>query len=162
EPVGIQVVAEQERRVAVGRREQARAAVVQEVPLVDRLQPERETLPSERREDRLALALTGQTQRLAPEWALPLRLARDPLPEVSARRPRQRPAPSGRSPRPRARAKRTSPRTATGRRTRRVRAGAGRGRRSGRCRWRSPPRSCAPAPGGRRGSPSRPPSARTP
>ncbi len=41
EPVRVQVVAEQERGVAVRRREEPRAAVVDEVALVDRLQPER-------------------------------------------------------------------------------------------------------------------------
>jgi hypothetical protein len=42
--VGVQVVPEQESELIVGRREQARAAVVAEIPLVDRLQAEREAL----------------------------------------------------------------------------------------------------------------------
>ena len=47
----VEVVAEQQRRVVVGRREQARPAVVDEVALVDRLEPERVARLAERRED---------------------------------------------------------------------------------------------------------------
>jgi hypothetical protein len=48
EPVGVEVVTEQERGVRVGGREQARSPVVQEVALVDRLQPEPVALFAER------------------------------------------------------------------------------------------------------------------
>src|SRR6476619_1737383 len=41
EPVRVEVVAEEKRRVVVGRLEQARTAVVDEVALVDRLEAER-------------------------------------------------------------------------------------------------------------------------
>jgi hypothetical protein len=78
--VRVEVVAEEERRVAVGRREQARSAVVEQVALVDRLEPERVALLGQRREDRLALRLGGQ--RLVPEPAFPRGLLDDRLPEV--------------------------------------------------------------------------------
>jgi hypothetical protein len=55
--VRVEVVAEQKRGVVIGRGEQARATVVEEVTLVDRLQPERVPLLGERREDGLALPL---------------------------------------------------------------------------------------------------------
>jgi hypothetical protein len=82
ETVRVEVVAEQERGVVVGRREQARAAVVEQVALVDRLQPERVPLLAERREDRLGLALGCGAQSLRPERALGGRLLRDRLPEI--------------------------------------------------------------------------------
>ena len=53
EPVRVQVVAEQERDLAVGRGEQARAAVVDEVALVDRLDADRMRVAGKRREDGL-------------------------------------------------------------------------------------------------------------
>src|ERR671930_454158 len=52
EPVRIKVVAEQQRRVRVGRCEQARPPVVEEVALVDRLDPECVALLAEARENR--------------------------------------------------------------------------------------------------------------
>jgi hypothetical protein len=78
--VRIQVVAEQERRVGVRRREQARPAVVEQIPLVDRLEPEGVALLAEWREDGLALGV-GQ-QRLLPEPALEPGLGGDRLPEI--------------------------------------------------------------------------------
>ena len=83
EAVGVEVVAEQESGVVVGRREQTRAAVVQQVALVDRLQPERVPLLAERREDRLGLALAGRAQGVRPERALGSRLLRDRPPEIN-------------------------------------------------------------------------------
>ena len=80
EAVRVEVVAEQQRRVRVDRREQPRPAVVEQVALVDRLEPERVALLAERREDRLALRL--RLQRLAPEPALVGRLPRDRLPQI--------------------------------------------------------------------------------
>src|SRR5438128_677998 len=50
EPVRVQVVPEEERRVAVSRREEPRTPVVEEVRLVDRLEAERKPLLGERRE----------------------------------------------------------------------------------------------------------------
>ncbi len=82
EPVGIEVVAEQERGVGIGGREQPWTAVVQDVALVDRLQPERIPLLAERREDGFELALLlGQKRRL-PEPALTPGLEGDRLPEA--------------------------------------------------------------------------------
>jgi hypothetical protein len=78
--VGVEVVAEQEGRVGVDRREQPRAAVVEQVPLVDRLQPERVALLAERREDRLELTLLLRPQRRLPEPALTRGLEGDRLP----------------------------------------------------------------------------------
>jgi hypothetical protein len=80
--VRVKVVTEQQRRVFVGRREQAWRAVVQQVTLVDRLQTERVPLVGERREDRLRLALPLVTQRLLPEGALACRLPGDRPPEI--------------------------------------------------------------------------------
>jgi hypothetical protein len=82
EAVRVEVVAEEERRVVVGGREQARAAVVEQIALVDRLQPERVPLLTERREDRLGLGLAVRPKRVRPELALGGRLLRDRLPEV--------------------------------------------------------------------------------
>jgi hypothetical protein len=78
--VRVEVVAEQEGGVRVGRREQPRAAVVEQVALVDRLEPERVALLGERREDRLALGV--RAQRLLPEPALETGLGGDRLPEI--------------------------------------------------------------------------------
>jgi hypothetical protein len=80
--VRVEVVAQEEGGVGVGGGEEPRPAVVQEVALVDRLQPERVALLAERREERLELALAGRAQRLLPEPALASRLARDRVPEV--------------------------------------------------------------------------------
>ena len=79
--MGVQVVAEEQRVVAIGRGEQARPAVVHEVALVDRLEPEREAFLAELREDRLELALHVRAQRLGPERALRGRLLGDAGPE---------------------------------------------------------------------------------
>jgi hypothetical protein len=80
--VGVEVVAQQEGGIGVGGLEEPRPAVVEEVALVDRLQPERVALLAERREDRLELTLAGRAKRLLPEPALAARLPRDRLPEV--------------------------------------------------------------------------------
>jgi hypothetical protein len=57
QPMGVEIVAEQERRVGIGGREQPRLPVVEEVALVDRLEPEGVALLAERREDGVKLAL---------------------------------------------------------------------------------------------------------
>jgi hypothetical protein len=80
EAVRVEVVPEQQCRVRVDRREQPRPAVVEQVALVDRLEPERVALLAECREDRLALRFG--LQRLAPEPALVGRLAGDRLPQI--------------------------------------------------------------------------------
>jgi hypothetical protein len=80
--VRIEIVAEQEGGVGVGWVEEPWPAVVEEVALVDRFQPERVALLAELREDRLQLALAGRAQRFLPEPALAPRLARDRLPDV--------------------------------------------------------------------------------
>ncbi len=72
EAVRVEVVAEQERNVSLRRREEARPSVVDEIALVDRLEPEREALRRKRPEDALALRLGAQL--LAPERALGRRL----------------------------------------------------------------------------------------
>ena len=84
EAVRVEVVAEQKRGVLVTRREQPRSPVVQQVALVDRLEPERIPLLAERREDRLQLAVGFRPQRFGPEPALPGRFQRDRLPQVES------------------------------------------------------------------------------
>jgi len=84
EAVRVEVVAEQKRGVLVTRREQARSPVVQQVALVDRLEPERIPLLAERREDRLQLAVGFRPQRFGPEPALPGGFLRDRLPQVES------------------------------------------------------------------------------
>jgi hypothetical protein len=82
EAVRVEVVAQQQGRVGVGGLEQPRPAVVEEVALVDRLQPERVALLAERREDRLELTLAGRAKRLLPEPALATSFPRNRFPEV--------------------------------------------------------------------------------
>jgi hypothetical protein len=79
--VGVEVVAEEDGRVAVCRRKQASAPVVEEIALVDRLDAEREALVRERREDRNLLPFRLRPKCCAPERTLPLRLPGDRLPE---------------------------------------------------------------------------------
>src|SRR5262249_57042239 len=66
--VRVEVVAEQERGVLVDRLEHARPSVVDEVALVDRLEPDRIALVPHDRVDGLALGL--RPPRLMPERAL--------------------------------------------------------------------------------------------
>jgi hypothetical protein len=80
--MGVEVVPEQERRVGVGGREQPRLPVVEEVALVDRLEPEGVALLAERREDGVQLALLLGPERRLPEPALASRLEGDRLPEA--------------------------------------------------------------------------------
>ena len=82
EPMSVEVVTEQKRGVGVGGSEQPRAAVVEEIPLVDRLQAERVALLAERREDRLELPLLLGPERRLPEPALVRGLEGDGLPEA--------------------------------------------------------------------------------
>jgi hypothetical protein len=85
ETVGVEVVAEEDARVAVCRRKQASAPVVEEIALVDRLDPEREALVREGREDRKLLPFRLRPKCCVPERTLPLRLPGDGLPEPGGR-----------------------------------------------------------------------------
>ena len=66
----VQVVAEQQRDVGIDRREEPRRAVVRQVPLVDRLEPEREARFGERREDGDELTLVARAKCAFPQRAL--------------------------------------------------------------------------------------------
>ena len=81
EPVGVEVVAEQDRLLGFGICEEPRPAVVDEVALVDRLEREREPLRRKRREDRRELALAVGQERPAPRAGSPRR----PPPPASPR-----------------------------------------------------------------------------
>src|SRR2546421_2162125 len=82
ETVRVEIVAEQQRRVVVLGREEPGPSVVEQVALVDRLEPERVELFRQRRENGLTLLLVVGAERVAPEPALSRRLPRDRLPEV--------------------------------------------------------------------------------
>jgi hypothetical protein len=82
EPVGVEVVPEQQCGVGVGGREQPRPSVVEEIALVDGLETERVALLAERREDRFELPLLLEPQRRLPEPALTRSLEGDRLPEA--------------------------------------------------------------------------------
>ena len=82
ETVRVEIVAEQQRRVVVLGREEPGPPVVEQVALVDRLEPERVELFRQRRENGLTLLLVIGAERVAPEPALSRRLPRDRLPEV--------------------------------------------------------------------------------
>ena len=82
EPVRVEVVAQQQTRVGVSGREQPRAPVVEEVALVDRLEPEGVAILSEAGEDRVAFALVLGPKRGLPEPALTRGLEGDRLPET--------------------------------------------------------------------------------
>jgi len=82
EPMRVQVVTEEERRVGVSRREQPRRPVVEQVALVDRLEAEGVALLGERGEDCVVLALEAGPERLRPERALVARLGRDRVPDA--------------------------------------------------------------------------------
>ena len=81
ETVGVEVVAEEDARVAVCRRKQASPPVVEEIALVDRLNAEREALVREGREDRKLLPFRLRPTCCTPERTLPLRLPGDRVPE---------------------------------------------------------------------------------
>src|SRR5213083_3166789 len=85
EALRVQVVAEQKDRVPVAGREQARAAVVDEVALVDGLHGQGEARVRERREDRLAVSGTPRSERSPPERPVALGVEGDLLPEVRLR-----------------------------------------------------------------------------
>ena len=83
ETVGVEVVAQQNARVAVVGSEEPRPAVVQEVALVDRLDAEREPLVGKGGEDRELFSLFLRKKRGRPERALGRRLESDRLPRCS-------------------------------------------------------------------------------
>ena len=85
EAVRVEVVAQEDARVAVVGAEEPWLAVVQEIALVDGLEPDGKALLRERREDRLFLALGLGPKRGGPELALPPGLDGDRLPERRAR-----------------------------------------------------------------------------
>ena len=66
----VEVVTEQEGGVAIGGREQPRAAVMDEVALVDRLEPERMGGRREGREHRLRVAFVLRAERVGPARGL--------------------------------------------------------------------------------------------
>jgi hypothetical protein len=80
--VRVEVVAEEERGVAVGGGEEPRAAEVEQVPLVDRLEPEGVGLFGQRGEDSLQLALVAGPERVGPEAAFPRRVVGDRPPQI--------------------------------------------------------------------------------
>jgi hypothetical protein len=81
ETVSVEIVAEEDARVPVGRCEQASPPVVEEIALVDRLNAEREALVREGREDRKLLPFRLRPTCCTPERTLPLRLPGDRVPE---------------------------------------------------------------------------------
>jgi hypothetical protein len=85
EPVRVEVVTEEDARVAVRRGEKPRLPVMQEVALVDRLDADREPFVCERREDRQLFPLGLRTKCGGPERALVRSLERDGLPDVYSR-----------------------------------------------------------------------------
>jgi hypothetical protein len=95
ESMGVEVVAEEDGDVAVGRREEAGPAVMEEITLVNGLEPDGEPFVTKRRENQRLLALSPRPEGGAPERALPLGLAGDGLPERKARNrgPQRRPPP---------------------------------------------------------------------
>jgi hypothetical protein len=82
ETVSVEIVAEKDARVPVGRREQASAPVVEQITLVDGLDAEREASIRERREDRKLLSFLLRQKCGTPERTFPLRLPGDGLPEA--------------------------------------------------------------------------------
>ena len=70
EPVRVEVVAEEDARVAVVGAEEPRPAVVEEIALVDRLEPDGEALLRERREDRLCSSRSGSGRSAAAQSSL--------------------------------------------------------------------------------------------
>jgi hypothetical protein len=83
--VGVEVIAEEDARVAIGRTEQPSTPVVEQIALVDRLDAEREALIGQRGEDRDLLPFRLRPECCAPERTLPLRLPGDGLPERARR-----------------------------------------------------------------------------
>ena len=81
EAVRVEVVAQQEGGVGVRGLEQPWPPVVEQVALVDRLQPEGVALLAERGEDGIGLALVRRPQRGLPQPALTRGFEGDRLPE---------------------------------------------------------------------------------
>src|SRR2546430_10044757 len=83
ETVRVQIVAEEERRVLILRGEQARQPVVQEVALVDGLDPECVAFLAEPGEDLVPLLCLAGAKHRRPEVALSPSVRGDRLPEVN-------------------------------------------------------------------------------
>jgi hypothetical protein len=81
EAVRVEVVAEQQRELIVLGSEETGLPVVAEVPLVDRLEPDRVRVVAQQREDRLPFGITPRRGR--PQRAFAAGLFRDGAPEVS-------------------------------------------------------------------------------
>jgi hypothetical protein len=79
--VRVEVVAQEDRRVAVGGGEEPRPAVVEEIALVDGLEPEGEPAVAERGEHGDELTLVPGQKGPEPEGTLPLGLLRDRVEE---------------------------------------------------------------------------------
>ena len=132
EAVRVEVVAEEQRRVVVGRLEETRPSVVDEVALVDRLEAERVPRRAERGEDRRAIRLRRarqSAQRLLSSAAPPAISSQRSA--IEARDGGDRPLDLARR---RAPSTGRAPRTATAGSRRPARAGGGTARRSARCR----------------------------
>src|SRR5919106_4725108 len=96
EPVRVQVVPEQHGRVPVDGGEEPRPAVMEQIALVDGLEPDGEALLAERGEDGEQLALLATKKGPGPERAFDLRLDGDGL-EQRHRRRSSAAAPTGAS-----------------------------------------------------------------
>lgn len=81
ETVSVEIVAEENAGIPVGRGKQASAPVVEQITLVNRFDAECEAPIRERREDRKLLSFRLRQKCSAPERTLPLRLPGDRLPE---------------------------------------------------------------------------------
>jgi hypothetical protein len=81
ETVSVEIVAQEDARIPVGRGKQAGASVVEQITLVDRFDAEREASIRERREDRKVLSLRLRQKCSTPERTFPFRLPGDRLPE---------------------------------------------------------------------------------
>ena len=82
EPLCVEVVAQEERCIRVGRREEPGAAVVNEIPLVDRLHSERQLRRGERGEHGLGASRLDGQKSIGPERALPSCLLDDRVPHA--------------------------------------------------------------------------------
>ena len=94
EAVRVEIVAEQQCVFRRGRGEEPRAAVMEEIALVDGLYTERAALVPERREDRLELPVLLRAQSGRPERALAAGAVGDLVPETCRHRSKNRPAAS--------------------------------------------------------------------
>ena len=97
EPLCVEVVTQEERRIRVGCCEEPGAAVVNEIPLVDRLHAERQLRRRERGEHGLGASRLERQEGIGPERALPSRLLDDRVPHARRRYPERLAARGGSS-----------------------------------------------------------------